>query len=439
MKSNALLIALLGVHGVLIALWFLQKPRSSPAPSVEATAGSHPSTETATQTLELPGKGIATASNRVEFTWRAVLDRDLNQYIAKLRQVQCPEETIQDIILAEVDRLYAAKEAAIGFRREFIRVWEMTEPVRERDFEKAARLRQLRVEKRNLIYELLGIDVPGEMPSLVGNNFNTAWEQALALLPLEKRGPVRAAQDRFWEQTETLRKRLDNMLLPEDAEEYRRLRAERVDALKKVLTPAEFDDLEMRTSTTGNSLRTELTYFSPSESEFRELFKIKRDLHETTYVPGQIIGDDENKRSAHLSEANQRAEAQIQSILGETRYAEYQRARDNDFQQISRVAADSGLSSDVAVTAYNAQKQTQALIQQALQDPTLTQAQRLERRAQIQTESINQIRSLVGETAFKQLQQRVPGRFREPRVVQPRTAPGVPGTPGIPLNFVPAP
>lgn len=392
--------------------------RTRPGPPLVAEPNpisSSPHSPPALERIELPAsRAPVTNALAVQFTWRAVADRDLKRYIAKLRHVQCPEETIQDIILAEVDRLYQAKEAALGFRGEFIKVWEQSEPSREKDFEKAARFRQLRVEKRNLIYELLGIDVPGDIPSLVGSNFNSAWEQALALLPLEKRGPVRAAQDRFWEKTETLRKRLDNLLLPEDAEEYRRLRAERVAELQKILTPLEFEEVEIRTSTTANTLKTELSAFQPSEQEFRELFRIKRDLHEATYVPGQVVGDEEGQRAQERTMASLKAEEQIKSTLGEARYAEYQRAQDSDFQQISRVATDEGLPRDKAIAVYNLQKQTQQEIQQRLQDPNLQPAQRTALQTQIMTESIERTRQLLGDTAFQQLQQRMPGHYRVP-------------------------
>src|SRR5689334_18167509 len=44
-----------------------------------------------------------------EFTWRQLEARDFKVYIEKLRGVQCPEETIRDIITAEVNKLYAKR------------------------------------------------------------------------------------------------------------------------------------------------------------------------------------------------------------------------------------------------------------------------------------------------------------------------------------------
>ena len=421
--------AVLGVLGVLnLALagtvaWLWTHPASQSAPMDRAAPPAESKAPApSAASINSPGP-TPTSRKEPQFTWKAVADRDLKGFIAKLRGVKCPEETIQDIILAEVDRIYQAKEAALGVRKDLIKPWETTESNPVADVEKRGRLRQLRVEKRNLIYELLGIDVPGEIPSLVGSNFNTAWEQALALLPIEKRGPVRAVQDRFWELSETLRKRTDGYLLPEEAEEYRRLRTERVEGMRKILTAEEFDQVELRTSTTGNNLRTELGAFEPSEAEFKAVFKVRRDLHEATYLPGQLVGTDPAETGASAAQATARAEEQLKSTLGEARYAEYQRSQDPNFQQIHRIVQDAGLSRDAAILAYQAQQETQARIQKEVQNASLPAEQRRQLIQKLQADSMELVRQAVGDAAFQQLQQRLPGRFRIPGTPRVQNAP----------------
>lgn len=427
MNSRSVTGLLLAVNLALaggVGWLYLHRTTKSTSPAAEG-AGEHGTGETGTG---VPGSTSATgpAASRKEarFTWRAVASRDLKAYIAKLRGVKCPEETIQDIILAEVDRIYVAKEAALGFRTDGLKPWETSEVSRERDFGKLSRLRQLRVEKRNLIFELLGIDVAGDIPSLVGSNFNSAWEQALAMLPLEKRGPVRAAQDKFWERTETLRRRVDGFLLPEDAEEYRKARNERLETLRKILTPDEFDQVEMRTSTTGRNLRNELTGFEPNEAEFRAIFRARRDQHESTYLPGQLVGAEEASATQATVDAASTADQQIKAALGEVRYAEFQRSQNWEFQQIQRIAQDSGLPKETAIAAYEMQNQTQARVQQALQTPGLTAEQQRQMVQQIQAEAIQQVKQAFGDKAFQQLQQRMPGRFLDPAANRQQFFPG---------------
>src|SRR4051812_22680940 len=44
---------------------------------------------------------------RQNFTWHEVESGDYGTYIANLRTIGCPEQTIRDIIVADVDLLYA--------------------------------------------------------------------------------------------------------------------------------------------------------------------------------------------------------------------------------------------------------------------------------------------------------------------------------------------
>src|SRR5438552_3974170 len=51
----------------------------------------------------------AAAPRPQEFNWAQVESTDFKNYIANLRAIHCPEETIRDIIVAEVEKLYAAR------------------------------------------------------------------------------------------------------------------------------------------------------------------------------------------------------------------------------------------------------------------------------------------------------------------------------------------
>src|SRR5262245_47105451 len=58
----------------------------------------------------LPGAWApASATRKGPVTWNDIQSADLKQFIARLRGVGCPEETIQDITLAEVNRRFAAR------------------------------------------------------------------------------------------------------------------------------------------------------------------------------------------------------------------------------------------------------------------------------------------------------------------------------------------
>ncbi|MCX6930391.1 MAG: hypothetical protein NT154_45380, partial [Verrucomicrobia bacterium] len=48
---------------------------------------------------------------RQYFSWREIESSDFPTYVANLRQVGCPEQTIRDIIIADVNALFSRKRA----------------------------------------------------------------------------------------------------------------------------------------------------------------------------------------------------------------------------------------------------------------------------------------------------------------------------------------
>src|SRR2546426_7778572 len=137
-------------------------------------------------TLHLSGPGITqvVATNRVvirtptptrspttppataEFSWAAVEAEDYRQYIANLRAIDCPEETIRDIIIADVNKLYAPREAPFKALQNYPPPWETRVSTNEtvsvaesrKDYERHRQLREVENEKNALLKELLDIE-----------------------------------------------------------------------------------------------------------------------------------------------------------------------------------------------------------------------------------------------------------------------------------------
>ena len=70
-------------------------PAASPAPNTAVT----PATKTRTVTQ------VVTNTVAQKFDWSSVESDDYKKYIANLRSIGCPEETIRDIITADVNKL----------------------------------------------------------------------------------------------------------------------------------------------------------------------------------------------------------------------------------------------------------------------------------------------------------------------------------------------
>ena len=145
--------------------------------------------------------------------------------------------------------------------------------------------------------------------------------------------------------------------------------------LAKVLTPKEFEEYDLQTSPTAKPLSANLaTYFRPTEDEFREIFRRKRDYEEaiarlsvpsapasqpTDPAARQALAQQraaerqalDQARSAALNQMNE----QLKTTLGQDRYAEYQRSQDRTYDMLARLGLRYGLGQETVLQAYELQ------------------------------------------------------------------------------------
>src|SRR5216117_3816516 len=101
------------------------------------------------------------------FNWESVEATDYKQYIANLRSVGCPEETIRDIITADVNKLYESKRKELAGPKKKFEFWKPGSMMGAAfDPERAEKERALNKEKRALITELLG-SAPDDKPDIL--------------------------------------------------------------------------------------------------------------------------------------------------------------------------------------------------------------------------------------------------------------------------------
>src|SRR5205823_9548079 len=142
----ALVCVNVGLAGFL-AYAFLNKPTKQMTGLADQPAASE--TKPASFRKVKPALREFKRSGPARFDWQSLASPDLRQYVANLRAVQCPEETIRDILLAEVNRQYGSRERALKVRAEDRQPWESVAAYEKRSNE--SKFRQLLVEKRDLL------------------------------------------------------------------------------------------------------------------------------------------------------------------------------------------------------------------------------------------------------------------------------------------------
>ena len=355
MKNSLVIFTLIcSALGLGLSINFTRKPQPSFGNTrLDQASGSSPVRTARVVRQNLAPETVALDS----FTWQRVESEDYKIYIANLRSIGVPEQTVRDIILAEIEKLYQPREAPFKPSR-VNELSSASEANAAAEFEKRKQLRLLQLEKRALIKELLGIQLPlAVLPSTYPRNYEQ-YENALAALPESKRETVQFLKETYWQQSDALKDKYGNQRTPEYYAEYKTLNAQHNAELAKILSPTEVEEFEMRSSTMASRLAGEIAGLNPSEEEFRKLFRLTRDYETRTgRVGNQFTGaavDPETRQTARRER-----DEQLRSVFGDDRYADYQRLQDNNYRTFKQLTERFELPAGTAQQAYELQKSFQ--------------------------------------------------------------------------------
>jgi hypothetical protein len=261
--------------------------------------------EPAAPAAHLPGRvGVRSKSAEppphAHFDWRQVESEDYQQYLANLQAIGCPAKTIRDIVVADVNDLFASKSTALTRTNQY-QYWRK-EPV-SRSPEQTKQLQELYAQKRALL-KALGVDAP-DFTDLLGEAFRSNMEEQelqLAFLPETKRQQVK---ERLFQQAQ------QEVAGGDDRAQYEAIEQQAQGRIQELLTPEEFKEYELRCSTDAAQLRGVLDAVGLTEQEFRGIFDSWRGLKGLS--PG----------TAEYRAAQESSETTIQQLLGPDRFQSY--------------------------------------------------------------------------------------------------------------------
>jgi hypothetical protein len=367
MRWRLIALVSLGVNVVLAALWVL---------STRSLSAKY---EAATTSLSRP-PAVQTRTNIVTrrqlFTWRDVESADLATYLANLRDIGCPEQTIRDIVIADVNNLYARKRAMELVTAD--QQWWRSEPDPAVVQVAAEKVRALEDERRALLTSLLG----------------TNWETGdLVNLPRPSRpgvaldGPVlgtlsaetkQAIQDVSLSSQDRLEAYLNAQRQAGKAADpavLAKLRQQTREDLARVLSPPQLEEFLLRYSQNANDLRAEfgqLKFFNQTPQEFRAVFRATDSLDQRILLLADATDPSAVGQRKALQEQRENA---IKTALGPQRYADFQRLHDPVYRDAVAAAEEAG-TPDAAPAIYAVALAAQAEQNRIRVDPNLTAAQR---------------------------------------------------------------
>jgi hypothetical protein len=348
------------------------------------------------------------------FHWSEVESADYKEYIAKLRAVQCPEETIRDIIIADINKLYAPREApfkvVIEAPEDGGGDWHADRPRRQANFERRKQLHAIQREKNALLKELLGIELPLEPLRGRDSRSYELFEAAFNALPAHKRDAVRAIQENYWQMSDALKDKYDHKRTPEYLEEYRRINEDRKGKLTAVLTPEELEDYDMRHSNVARNLQSSLQGFSPTEEEFKTIYRLRKEIEEPhggllgIVTPVDAQGNPIPVAQESSAERRQRLNEQVKEALGPDRAREYELSQDSTYRTLGSLGQRYGLSSDAVMQSYELQQTYRTQQRELANNRSLSNEERNAALKQVRENHFKQFSELIGERAARAYQ-----------------------------------
>lgn len=358
MNARALAILSLVINvALLVAAWNGRRsvPVARPTGAAAAMAGAGAGIATpsrdprADASNETPGDSLPGAS---VFHWSQVASTDFAAYRDRLRALGCPDRTVRDILTAEINRHFEERRAEViaGLQGQF---WNaLARHVRVDDMFKED-LEPLKNERREMLNTVLG-GLPEDDPAAGRARQLAEWQREYHWLPAEKQGRLAAIEAQAGEGFEALEREIRELPPHEQQAERLRRRAAREAELtaerKAALTDDEWAEYQLRQSPAGRWVAGTVG-FAVTDTEWRTVATALKDFDsrpsETETGPLTTTA-----RQAQAEARQREREQALATALGPERYAEYQRSRDTDFQQLRRLTGRLNLEDASAVAAF---------------------------------------------------------------------------------------
>lgn len=305
--------------------------------------------------------------------WAALQSEDLPTLVQRLRAAGFPATMVRAIVEGEIERRFGPRLRELQRSVTDTPYWRQgsNSPLMgsAKIYEE---VNQIYRERARLLRDLLGRDAL----AYAGMDPSVAQRMQFGNLSQAKIDLVQRINDDYAEMTSQVSAAMQGVTLPEDREKMALLEREKRNDLAAVLTPDELAAYEMRTSQVTMRLRSALTIMDATEAEFRTIYQayepVKDVLYPTMISSGFIMMTSASDTSDKRTEATKQVNDQLKAALGDARYQQYQRANDNEFQQLYRLGQRDSLPYDTLVRAYDVRTAVSEASNRIANDTALT-------------------------------------------------------------------
>lgn len=387
------------LYGAMVVsfFWFRR-----PAPALPSTA----SAPVVTAASSDSGNTLLQTNTTLVFTntfhWGELEANDYREFIRRLRGIGCPEQTIRDLVIADLDKMFASKVQGIYPLRKDLHYWESEEEELANNYDQRIwqrKLREIEQEKAKILRDLLGVDLAAERQRVKGES--DKLERRLSFLTEQRRSEVRQVLDASEDRINAVLEKSWETGVPLSAEDRAKLkdfREEKELALGKILTPEERERFDLWMSPTAESLRHDFYGLGASEDDFKAVYQLRKEF-DSVWTREDIDTSNEEMMKAWGGALIQ-LENQIKDVLGEDKFSMYQRGQDTRFHELNATASRFGLSREAAAEAYEYLRLAQQEKDRVLAAGSFTAEQQAGILRQIDSETERALTELLGSGPF---------------------------------------
>lgn len=333
-------------------------------------------------------------------SWRDIESTNYLDYIANLRAIGCPEATVRDIIVADVDAQFSQRRAGEVVTPD--QQWWRSEPDARTQAEAMEKLAWLDLQRRRLLTDLLG---PGWDTATRHFEATLAGSSSagpvLGELTEESRAALRAiesrAEARLREYLGTAR-REGREPDPVELDRFGKLTR---DELAAVLSPAQLEEYLLRYSPTAERLRDQLRGLEATPEEFRALFAATDRLDAEL---ASLAGRTDAASGKRRQELERQREEAMKDALGTGRYTMQKLGQEPGFQQARQAAERIGAPPEAVLPLYQINQAVETEKRRVLANSALSAEEQTQELAAIQQLRLETLRKILGDEAFRKLQ-----------------------------------
>lgn len=428
MKALPLVLAgSLVFNAVLLAAFV--RPSFSPAarasdPTATLPAPGRPPTGPSVTAAESPSGKSGVVPSAAASTWRDLHTADLPALIAQLQADGCPPQLLRAIVGWRLHEQFAVRRRALFANLQEPPYWQARN--QSLDPKLMAAQRKLSREYRQQLEELLGPAEAADDPMA------EYWRQRqYGNISPAKAEQLREITSDYSELRSQVYSEANGLMMPEDRQKLAFLEAELRRDLAQVLTSGELENYELRSSSTAQNLRHQLTTFDATADEFRALFHAARAVEEQ-------FGAQTGFNS--MEQAQQRQAAFLQaagSTLSPERLAQLTQATDPRYQTLNRIVARYELPTTIVPQIASVQQSIQESASLIRRNRSLSAADRTTQLTALAQEANTSLEAMLGPKAFEAYKQNAGGWMRSLVPSPPPQSVNAPGTTTTPSTGTP--